>query len=461
MVLARGIEGSATDGDGTAVESGNRESDTIFALSSGAPPAGVAVIRLSGPDAGTALATLFGRLPEPRLASYGAIRAGGRDIDRGLVLWFPGPKSFSGEDCAELHLHGGRAVVAAALGALAAMPGLRLAEPGEFTRRAFFNNKLDLTEVEGLADLIAAETESQRRQALKQAAGSGGATFEGWRARLIRCRALIEAELDFPDEEDVPGSVSDEVWAEARTLGDDMRRQLAASNAAERLRSGLEVVLMGRPNAGKSSLLNALARRDAAIVAPEAGTTRDLIEVHLDLAGYPVTIIDTAGMREASGHVEREGMRRARERGAAADLVVWLSAVDDPAAADAGIGQDVWTVATKCDLAPVAVGDAVPATLAISVASGEGLAIFEAELARFAAGRLAGAEDAVVTRVRHAQGVGEAVAHIEAAIAGEGRGLELRAEDLRRAADALGRITGRIDVEDLLDVVFGEFCIGK
>ncbi|MDR3374744.1 MAG: tRNA uridine-5-carboxymethylaminomethyl(34) synthesis GTPase MnmE [Ancalomicrobiaceae bacterium] len=441
--------------------SGNRDCDTIFALSSGSPPAGVAVIRLSGPDAGTALMALFGRLPEPRLASYGVIRAGGRDIDRGLVLWFPAPKSFTGEDCAELQLHGGRAVVAAALTALAQMPGLRLAEPGEFTRRAFFNSKLDLTEVEGLADLIAAETESQRRQALRQAAGSGRATFEGWRSRLIRCRALIEAELDFPDEEDVPGSVSDEVWLEARSLAEDMRGQLAVSSAAERLRNGLEVVLMGRPNAGKSSLLNALARREAAIVTAEAGTTRDLIEMHLDLAGYPVTVVDTAGMREASGVVEREGIRRARQRGAAADLVVWLSAVDDPAPADPGIGAEVWTVATKCDLPAVDVAGAVPARLSISVASGDGLSAFEAELARFAADRFAGAEDAVVTRVRHAQGVGEAIAHIEAAVAGEGRGVELRAEDLRRAADALGRITGRIDVEDLLDVVFGEFCIGK
>ncbi|MDR3493682.1 MAG: tRNA uridine-5-carboxymethylaminomethyl(34) synthesis GTPase MnmE [Ancalomicrobiaceae bacterium] len=440
---------------------GNRHSDTIFALSSGAPPAGVAIIRISGPAAATALMTVFGRLPVPRVASYGAIRVDACDIDRGLVLWFPGPNSFTGEDCAELHLHGGRAVVRAALEALGRIGGLRLAEAGEFTRRAFFNDKLDLTEVEGLADLIAAETESQRRQALRLAGGAGRAVFEAWRAGLIRCRALIEAELDFPDEDDVPGSVSQEVWAEARDLAADMRRQLAASETAERLRGGLEVVLMGRPNAGKSSLLNALARREAAIVAPEAGTTRDLIEVHLELAGNPVTVVDTAGIREVTGVVEREGIRRARDRGATADLVIWLSAVDDPAAADPGLAGDVWSVATKCDLRSAAVEGAAAARLEISVASGTGLAELEAALTRFAAERLAGAEDAVVTRIRHAQGVAAAIAHIEAALAAEGQGLELRAEDLRRATDALGRITGRIDVEDLLDVVFGQFCIGK
>ncbi len=437
---------------------GSRDSETIFALSSGALPAGVAVVRVSGGLAGGAVRRLFGRLPAPRQASYGAIAVdGGTIIDRGLILWFPGPASFTGEDCAEFHLHGGPAVVRALAEALQAIPQVRPAEAGEFSRRAFLNGKLDLTEIEGLADLIAAETEGQRRLALRQASGGTRAILDALRARLIRMRALIEAELDFPDEEDVPGSVASEVWREAAALATEIRAHLA-STRGERLRSGLEVVLMGPPNAGKSSLLNVLVGREAAIVTPEAGTTRDLIEVRMDLGGYPVSLIDTAGLREAGGPIEAEGIRRALARGGAADLVLWLlppDGVSGPPPVSAGV--DIWRVATKADLG----GSAVGADFEVSAVTGAGLDALELALGRFAAERLGGREDAVITRARHREGLELALCHLERAIAGDGLGLELRAEDLRAAADAIGRVTGRIDVEDLLDVIFGEFCIGK
>ena len=289
-------------------------------------------MRISGPGARFGLETLTDSLPEPRRASLRFIRTeSGEAIDRGLVLFFPGPESFTGEDVAEFHVHGGRAVVAALLAALSALPGFRAAEAGEFTRRAFHNQRMDLTQVEGLADLVAAETEGQRRQAMRQAEGVLGRLYDGWREDIIRARALIEAELDFPDEDDVPGSISDEAWAMVAALETEIADHLA-DRRGERLRDGAEVVILGAPNVGKSSLVNAIARRDVAIVTAEAGTTRDLIEVRLDLGGYPVTLVDTAGLREAAGLVEREGIRRAEDRAARADLVLWLvdATVPDP-----------------------------------------------------------------------------------------------------------------------------------
>jgi tRNA modification GTPase len=394
------------------------------------------------------------------MAQYGPIGVDREDpIDRGLVLWFPGPASFTGEDCAEFHLHGGRAVVRALIDALAGFPGLRAAEAGEFSRRAFQNDRMDLTAVEGLADLISAETEAQRRLALRQAGGSIAAVLEGWRARLTRCRALIEADLDFADEEDVPGSVADAVWSEASGLVAEMQRHLARAHLGERLRSGFEVVLLGAPNAGKSSLLNSLARRPAAIVTPEPGTTRDLIEVQLDLAGYPVTLVDTAGLREAAGVVEAEGIRRAQARAAGADLVIWLQAPGDPDVLEVTVDATttVWRVATKVDLAS---SDGVFAHR-ISTVSGEGLEMLEAALAAHVTAHARGLDDVIITRARHREGLEACVGHIHAALANGRVGLELRAEDLRAAADALGRLTGRVDVEDLLDVIFRDFCIGK
>src|SRR5215469_3672802 len=313
--------------------------DTIFALSSGRPPAAIAVVRVSGPQAGAALEALIGKIPEPRRAALARLRDPDNQeiIDEGLALWFPGPRSETGEDTAELQLHGGRAVIASVLAALGRIEGCRLAEAGEFTRRAFENGRLDLTRVEGLADLIGAETEAQRRQAFRQMRGLLGDRAEAWRTAIIEALALVEARIDFPDEGDVPEDLIRPALVRAKELRDEITQALADQRRGERLREGLVVAIAGPPNAGKSSLLNRLARRDAAIVSPFAGTTRDVIEVHLDLAGFPVTVLDTAGIRESSEPVEQEGVRRARERAAAADLVLWV--VDGSASGGVVIGR--------------------------------------------------------------------------------------------------------------------------
>lgn len=433
--------------------------DTIFALSSGPPPAGVAVVRISGPQVLSALQSLIDSLPEPRVATLRSIRGRDSVIDRGLVLFFPAPASFTGEDVAELHLHGGRAVVAALLGELSALHGLRPAEPGEFTRRAFANGRMDLTQVEGVADLLAAETEAQRRQALRQADGALGALYENWRERLVRARALIEAELDFPDEEDVPGSVSVQVWDEVRALRQGMVNHIG-DRRGERIRDGAEIVVLGPPNAGKSSLVNAIARRDVAIVTPEPGTTRDLIEVRLDLGGHAATLVDTAGIREATGAVEREGIRRAEARAADADIVLWLADVTSPSPAPPGairVGTKLDLIDSEAERAPIAAGYDIALSTLTGAGVGELLALLTARLDAL----LPASEAPLVTRARHRAALVATVAAIDDALAADGRPLELRAEDLRRAGDSLGRITGRIDVEDLLDVIFREFCIGK
>src|SRR3954447_11636015 len=297
---------------------------TIFALSSGRPPAAIAVVRVSGPRAGDAITALGAKLPEPRRAALRRLRHEGALLDEALVLWFPGPNTETAEDMAELHLHGGRAVVAAVLEVLGKVPGLRGAEAGEFTRRAFENGRLDLTAVEGLADLVFAETEAQRAQAMGQFQGLLGGRAEGWRARLIGAVALVEARIDFSDEADVPQDLIAPALDAARALLDEIELSLRDAHRGERLRDGLTVAIAGPPNAGKSSLLNRLARREAAIVSPYAGTTRDVIAVHLDLGGYPVTLLDTAGVRESDDPVEQEGVRRARARAEAADLVLWV-----------------------------------------------------------------------------------------------------------------------------------------
>ncbi|WP_029058124.1 tRNA uridine-5-carboxymethylaminomethyl(34) synthesis GTPase MnmE [Stappia stellulata] len=439
--------------------------DTIYALSSGGLPTGVAILRISGRNARCAFDAMMGRLPEPRKATLARLHdpASGHLLDAALVLWFPAPASFTGEDIAEIQCHGGRAVVAALLDVLSRLPGYRPAEAGEFTRRAFDNDRLDLLEAEGLADLIHAETEAQRRQAVTQMGGALTAVYDAWRARLIRMRAMIEADFDFADEEDVPGSVADGIWSQARELRDEIDAHLARARGAERLRSGVQVALLGRPNAGKSSLLNALARRDVAIVTEEAGTTRDIIEVHLDLDGYPVTLIDTAGIREAEGQVEREGIRRALARADDADLVLWLT---DPEAGEAQasppqLSAPVWIVESKIDMraAPDA-GSTQDGTFRLSAHTQDGLPGLISALGDFARDVVGTTSDPVATRDRHRRWISVARDSLTAAIAG-GRPLELRAEDLRNAADALGRIAGRVGVEDLLDVIFSEFCIGK
>jgi tRNA modification GTPase len=562
------------------------ERSTIFALSSGRGPAAIAVIRISGPRSGAALTALGIKSPAPRKAGLARIRdpRSGEIIDEALVLWFPGPHSETGEDVAELQAHGGRAVIAAILDALGSVDGLRMAEPGEFTRRGFENGKLDLTAVEGLADLVSAETEAQRRQAFRQMTGLLGNRAEAWRASLIKALALVEARIDFSDEADVPDDLISPALGIVEELRDEIGTALADGQRGERLREGLVVAIAGPPNAGKSSLLNRIAQREAAIVSPYAGTTRDVIEVHLDLGGFPVTLLDTAGIRETDDPIELEGVRRARERAASADLVLWVvdaaevlpaapagGAVADaggPASravtgatrpvAGSGPGKDpsprsvvgsaqgvskgappqasgfgggssadgleavpaalkttrpsVWMVRNKIDLleqsvnrneSPLQENNSLTNTgnerltdksesilhtngalrdmvnkeltnkseltlqnyerqFSLSANSGEGFDGLLAQIARYAESSLSGAEQSLVTRARHRGILEEVLAALNRALVPSLAGHEdLLAEELRAAAAALGRLTGRVDVEDVLDVIFRDFCIGK
>ncbi|MQV85651.1 tRNA uridine-5-carboxymethylaminomethyl(34) synthesis GTPase MnmE [Sinorhizobium medicae] len=436
--------------------------DTIYALSSGSPPAGVALIRVSGPATADALARLCGPLPPARVATLRTIRTRNSDIlDSGLVLYFPGPASFTGEDCCELQVHGGRAVVSAILDELAAMDGLRHAEAGEFARRAFQNGKLDLVEVEGLADLIAAETKMQRRLAVEQSGGGQSALYAGWARRLTHARAMIEAELDFADEDDIPGSVSAAIWTDIGRLREEIDEHIARAGVAEIIRDGLKIVIAGEPNAGKSSLLNALAQRDIAIVTEIAGTTRDVLSVDLSLAGFSVKLFDTAGLRETDEVVEREGIRRARQVIADADLVLLLSEKPSDFRLDEwqpGKSVPVIRVATKVDR-PMPRWKTSEADVFLSTRTGEGmdklLAMLQAHLPDLAGNTAL----SMPSRRRHVDCLRQAGAALVRSM--EARELELQAEQLRQAGDALGRITGRVDVEKLLDVIFSEFCIGK
>lgn len=437
--------------------------DTIFALSSGQGRAGVAVIRVSGGAAADAVATLTGQPPgPPRTLQRRTLRsADGATLDDAMVVWFGAPKSFTGEDVAEFHVHGGRAVVAAVLDALDNVPGCVPADAGAFTRRAFDNDKLDLTQVEGLADLIDAETEGQRRQALRQLDGALGALYESWRARLVRALAHLEADIDFPDE-DLPDDVPDAVRGDLDTLAAEMTAHLNDAGIGERMRHGFHAVIVGAPNVGKSSIINRLAKRDAAIVAATAGTTRDVVEVQLDVAGLPVTLADTAGLREAGDDVEREGIRRSHARSAAADLkIAVFDATTWPVRDDATaalVDDATLVVVNKIDCAPHESG--TPEALFVSAREGTGMdALVEALRARVIAATDAAPETPPLTRLRHRRAVEEACAALDRARAAGAP--ELRAEDLRLAARALGRITGRVDVEDLLDVIFNDFCIGK
>jgi tRNA modification GTPase len=450
---------------------------TIFALSSGRPPAAIAVVRISGPRAGAALAALTGRVGLPRTARLARVRdpASGETIDRGLALWFPGPNSETGEDTAELQLHGGRAVIAATLAALGQIDGLRLAEPGEFTRRAFENGRLDLTRVEGLADLIFADTQAQRRQAVRQLGGLLGGQAEAWRTRLIEALALVEARIDFSDEADVTEDLVAAALQAAGQLREDIHKALADGGRGERLRDGLVVAIAGPPNAGKSSLLNRVAKRDAAIVSPYAGTTRDVIAVQLDLAGYPLTLLDTAGIRDSSDPIEQEGVRRARAGAAGADLVLWVVDFSDKdaltmyGAVDTAPTTPRWLIRNKIDLvagkdnhqkSEISMID--HRAFALSAKTGAGLDALLAALTDFARDHLEASEPALITRARHRRALEETAAALTRAQAEAATDREdLIAEELRLAARALGRLTGRIDVETILDVVFRDFCIGK
>ncbi len=433
-------------------------SDTIIAPASGSGPAGVSVIRVSGPAAGEVARVLTGAVPAPRVASLRAIRdSAGEHIDRGLVLWFPGPNSFTGEDVLELQVHGGSAVVAAVLAAACALPGVRPAEAGEFTRRAFLNGTIGLSAAEGLADLIEAETEAQRRQALRQMEGGLDRAATQWRDAIISALAEAEADIDFPDE-DLPPGLTALARQRIGALKAELERHLAESARASRVRDGFKVVILGAPNAGKSSLLNAIARREAAIVSDIPGTTRDVVEVRVVLGGQIVWIADTAGLRAAADAIEAEGVRRALERAEAADLRLGLWCTDDELSALAALSPPPdLLVRGKADLAVAGSGWAGPS---VSSRTGEGLAALEDEIARRAAiGD--GAAAAPLTRARHRAAVSEAVAALERALIAPAAAPELAAEDLRLAARAVGRIAGRVDVEDILDQVFSSFCIGK
>ena len=432
---------------------------TIFALASAPGRAGIAVLRLSGTQVFRTLLALIGKSAVPRRATRANFRdpATGETIDDGIAIFFPAPDSYTGEDVGELHVHGSRAVVAALLDLLARRDGLRLAAPGEFTRRAFENGKLDLTEAEAVADLVEAETEAQRRQARRQLDGVLGALYEEWRLRLMRDLARLEAEIDFPEE-----GLPPDQWSAIREDVADLARaidaHLADGHRGERLRDGVSIAIVGPPNAGKSSLMNALARRDIAITAATAGTTRDVIEARLDLGGYPVILADTAGLRESRDAIEQEGVRRALARAEAADLrLVLLDATRSEAGVDARLlDADALVVLNKIDLAPEA---RRPGALPLSVATGEGMAALIARLTEEVAKRADTGDAPLITRARHREALtecAEALTRFASA-----RLAELAAEDLRQAARALGRITGHTDIEDMLDVIFREFCIGK
>jgi tRNA modification GTPase len=441
--------------------------DTIYALSSGAGPAGIAVFRVSGPESGTVLSVLTGGrdMFVPRMAVHVTLidPEDGGALDDGIAIWFPGPNSYSGEDLVELHVHGGPAVIAAMLRVLGARPGLRLAEPGEFTRRAFLAGKMDLTEAEGIADLIAAETEAQRRQAVRQAEGELGELYDGWRERLVGAMAHYEAYIDFPDEE-LPEEVAAQVTHQISWLVDMVSRHLDDSHRGERLRQGLDIAIVGPPNAGKSSLLNRLARRDAAIVSERAGTTRDVIDVAMDLGGYPVVLADTAGLREASDSIEAEGVRRARHRAETADLrILVIDGQDEAGFRDSAdlVDESTILVLNKADLgAPTITPEGPnPGVYVISVETGRGIDTFLDGLEAIVRDRIGLAGQPALTRARHREALEDCLEALRRSLVAALP--ELAAEDLRLATRALGRITGRVDVEDLLDIIFRDFCIGK
>lgn len=443
--------------------------NTIFALSSGAPPSGVAVIRISGPGVRFGLETLVGFVPKPRNAILCDIRSPGGDLlDHGLVLHFPGPASFTGEDVAELQIHGSRASIEAVLSALRKLPDFRQAEAGEFTRRAFEHGRIDLTAVEGLSDLIRAETEAQRKQALFQAEGGLHVLYQSWADRLTHARAMIEAELDFSDEEDIPGSVSDRIWPDVAALLDEIRKHLSQASVAMAIRHGFHVALIGPPNAGKSSLINHLAQRDVAIVSATPGTTRDVVEARLDIHGHLVVLQDTAGIHETDNPIEQDGIRRSLAAAQRADLVLRL---DDPFSTQtvekhedicfAPDGIDIVYIRTKGDLANDRVANTDLDALSISVLDGSGvdelLELIAERLSRLESGTDAG----LPTRARHEVLLRDCAGEIETCLSTGEDLVEIRSDHLRRAAIHLGRITGAVDVEDLLGVIFQEFCVGK
>lgn len=427
-----------------------KHNHTIFALSSGRGKSGVAVVRLSGPDAGTALDRLAGGRPQPRRASFRVLSDGESMLDEALVLWFPKPHSFTGEDVAELHLHGSVATVEAVLRALGNQPGHRPAEPGEFTRRALENEQLDLVQVEGLSDLIEAETEAQRRQALRVLSGALGERAASWRSKLVRAAALLEATIDFADE-DVPEDVRPEVGELVADVISDLQEECAGTGIAERIRDGFEVAIVGPPNVGKSTLLNALAGRDAAITSDIAGTTRDVIEVRMDLRGLPVTVLDTAGLREGRDEIETLGVAKARVRAEQADLRVILTDCRAAAPTLEPQGDDILAV-PKADICE---GD-------FSAKTGAGLDWLVDEIGTRLESRAGTAGLAIRERHRTAmKGAIDSLQRAASQLDDEADLAEIAAEEVRSAIRALDSLAGRVDVEHILDEIFASFCIGK
>jgi tRNA modification GTPase len=436
-------------------------SDTIFAVSSGSGMAGIAVIRMSGSKAGSLLASVAGSLPLPRRASVRQLRhpKSHEVIDQGLVLWMPGPLSATGEDVAEFHVHGSMAVIDAMFETFRRVDGVRLAEPGEFTRRAFVNDRMDLVEAEGLADLLQARTEAQRRMAIYHMLGNASSQYEVWRTELISLLARLEAAIDFVEEEGVAAAALADIRPKTLDLVERLSRAAAEADRAGALRSGVKVVFAGAPNVGKSTLLNLVAAREAAIVSSRPGTTRDVIEVPIVLGGIPVILTDTAGLRaEAGDEIEVIGMQRAKSEVSAADIVVWVTSAD--------VAEDIENavvpalkILNKSDLP----GD-VPAQkdeLRISAKTGEGIADLILNLERLVAERFRGMEQASVIRTRHKDAVEESIRYLNDSLLHDAGQIELAAECLRRACFTIGRVTGRVDVEDLLGKIFSEFCIGK
>jgi tRNA modification GTPase len=442
---------------------GNRS--TIFALSSAPGRAAIAVVRVSGTRAGAVIDQMAPPRPIDRMSGVRRIRhpESGETLDQGLIIWLAGPKTDTSEDIAEFHVHGGTAIVRSMLSAIGSLPGCRLAEPGEFTRRAFENGKIDLAQAEARADLVDAETEAQRRQALRQMNGALSSLYDGWRSQLIEASSLVEAAIDFSDELDVANVTLDRAHELARNLRAAIAAHLEDGNRGEILREGFRVVLAGAPNVGKSSLLNALARRDAAIVSEEEGTTRDVIEVRLDLEGLPIIVSDTAGIRDVQGSVEREGVRRTLASARDAELVIWLSDATapetNPPAEIANRGEGVLHVANKIDL--LNASKTCCDGLAISAKTGAGIDGLSGRLTKLARERIGDLEAPPITQARYRENLSTCLSSLDTFLSSSVGDIELRAEDLRCATHALGRITGRVDVEDLLGQVFSRFCIGK
>ena len=440
--------------------------DTIFALSSAAGRAAVAIIRLSGPACAGVLTRMVGGLPSPRELVLRTIRhpVSGEVLDRGMAVWLPSPRSVTGEDCAEFHLHGSPAVVTTILAALSSQPGIRPAEPGEFTRRAFLNDKMDLVEVEGLADLLEARTASQRRQAYRQMAGLASGVFDRWRQQLLLIRADIEAAVDFADEAGVAGEAIAGIDGRTRNLLSEISEAVARSSSAEMVRDGVRVVLAGRPNTGKSSLLNVLARREVAIVSELPGTTRDAIDVFLDIEGVAVVLTDTAGLREeAADKVEAEGIRRTLNHIDGADVVVWVWSSDVPGSevAERNEVPDL-VIRNKCDQDLGLLRNGTEdGRLAVSTHTGEGIPEFIEGLSKLLRHRFADVESSLIVSARQNAVARNSIRHLNDALLTSSEQLELKAEEIRRASEEIGRLTGKVGVEEWLGAIFSRFCIGK